>query len=203
MAKRMAFEEALKTNFRWPQKGDIPFQKSDDGYKNALLTKNVTIRTVVMMAGYKKAADLMVKQSMKDQNDRDFLVFPVLFNYRQFIELSLKYLLSNYGLKVGIDPIWNTHDFSRLWPAFSEMLKRYGTSDPDEADPVVAEIIAEFSKIDPQSFSNRYPVDTKGQPIPLSHDFLDLEVLADVMTATENYFTGTDGYLDSLKNAGP
>lgn len=84
-----------------------------------------------------------------------------------------------------------------------EVLEGYGHEDAEETDPVVAEIVAEFAKVDPGSFSYRYPVDTKGNPIPIAHDELDLPVLADVMEALEGYFTGCDGYLDHLQGAGP
>ncbi|MBO9501648.1 hypothetical protein [Brevundimonas sp. A19_0] len=67
----------------------------------------------------------------------------------------------------------------------------------------MAAIVAEFAKVDPGSFSYRYPVDTKGKLIELAHDRLDLGALADVMNAVDGYFSGCDGYLDHLQSAGP
>ncbi len=166
---------------------------------NANIADDTSTRLVLMMEGYKKAADLMVKKSVETRSERDFLVFPVIFNYRQFIELSLKYLISHYGSIVDIEPNWKTHDLAILWPEFLRMLDRYGTSDPNEVDPIVGQIIAEFSKIDPKSYSYRYPVDIKGEPIPIKKSDLSLEKLADVMNGVAGYFTGCDGYLSSLR----
>lgn len=203
MAKHKSFEEILNSEFRWPTKGDKPFVISDDPFDNANIADNERTRLVLMMTGYKEAADLMVKRSAEDRSIRDTLVFPVIFNYRQFLELSLKYQLAVYGPQVSIQPNWKTHDLATLWSEFLAMLERYGTEDPDEADPVVGEIILEFAKIDPASYSYRYPVDRKGNPVPVAYSDLHLPTLADVMQAVDGYFTGCDGYLDSLVSASP
>ncbi|TKV70506.1 hypothetical protein D0C28_26340 [Rhizobium sp. AU243] len=156
-----------------------------------------------MMTGYKRAADLMVERAIANDADRAALVYPIIFNYRQFIELSLKYLIATYGPTVAVQPVWNTHDLGDLWKSLMEVLDGYGHDDVDQTDPVVAQIVAEFAKVDPKSFSYRYPVDTKGKPIPIAQSELDLAALADVMEALEGYFSGSDGYLDSLQSAGP
>ncbi len=202
MGKRIKFEEALETEFRWPKDGDDPFLQANDWDKNARVAGDGLDRLLRMTIGYKSAADLMVTASDKCGAERDCLVFPIIFNYRQFIELELKYLIAAYGKIVGIDAIWNTHDLAKLWSKFSKILEMYGNPDPDNADPIVERIIAEFSKADPQSYSYRYPVDRKGEPIPIAYDELDLNWLANVMKAVENYFCGCDGFLDELKNAG-
>ncbi|MCB1650330.1 MAG: hypothetical protein KDI25_12400 [Pseudomonadales bacterium] len=203
MAKRKSFEDILNAEFRWPSKGDKPFVVSDDPFDNANIADDGFTRLVLMMKGYKEAADLMVERSAEDRSIRDTLVFPVIFNYRQFLELSLKYQLAVYGPPVDIQPNWTTHDLAALWSEFLAMLEHYGTEDPDEADPVVGEIILEFAKIDPASYSYRYPVDRKGNPVPVAYSDLHLPTLADVMRAVDGYFTGCDGYLDSLVSASP
>ena len=203
MAKRKSFEDILNKEFRWPTKGDKPFVVADDPLDNANIADNEFTRLVLMMTGYKDAADLMVDRSTSDRSARDTLVFPIIFNYRQFLELSLKHQLAAYGPRVGIRANWKTHDLATLWSEFLEMLERYGTQDPDEADPVVGEIILEFAKIDPGSYSYRYPVDRKGDPVPGAYSDLHLPTLAGVMQAVDGYFTGCDGYLDNLLGASP
>lgn len=201
MGKRINFEEVLKGELRWPQKGDTPFQQSDNLEQNANIDNDDFSRLVMMMEGYKRAGDVMVEKSKESNIKRDSLVFPIIFNYRQFIELSLKYLISIYGPSVEIKANWHTHNLETLWREFTKVLDCYGTTDPDEADPVVEHIVAEFSKIDPGSYSYRYPVDRNGDPIPVTKEALDLEALADVMESVEAYFKGSDGYLDSIKSA--
>ena len=197
------FESLLNRDFRWPKAGDLPFTQSPNWQDNAYIAPHGHSRLVMMMSGYKKAADLMVEHAIANDVDRAALVYPIIFNYRQFIELSLKYLIATYGPTVGVEPVWNSHDLGRLWKSLIEVLDGYGHDDVDQTDPVVAQIVAEFAKVDPKSFSYRYPVDTKGNPIPVAHNELDLAALADVMEALEGYFSGSDGYLDSLQSAGP
>ncbi|MGJ5175522.1 hypothetical protein ACQR16_03535 [Bradyrhizobium oligotrophicum] len=203
MTEENAFESILNREFRWPKAGDRPFTQSQNWQDNAYIDPHGHGRLVMMMAGYKRAADLMVERAIADDVDQSSLVYPIIFNYRQFIELSLKYLISTYGHTVGVDAIWNTHDLGDLWKALMAVLTGYGHRDVDGTDPTVAQIVAEFAKVDPKSFSYRYPVDIKGRPIPIAHSELDLAALADVMNALDGYFSGTDGYLDSLQGAGP
>lgn len=197
------FESILNREFRWPRKGDQPFTQSAHWQDNAHINQDGYSRLVMMMAGYKKAADLMVERATQARGDRDALVFPIIFNYRQFIELSLKYLIAIYGHTVGVPANWKSHDLSALWKTFMEVLDGYGHAPSDQTNSVVAETVAEFAKVDPSSFSYRYPVDTKGNPIPIEHEQLDLVALADFVEALEGYFTGCDGYLDHLQGAGP
>jgi hypothetical protein len=201
MAKRINFELALNTSFRWPMQSDKPFSEASEPAGNAKIAGDGFTRLVLMVDGYKKAADLMVERTIEDWRERDLLVFPIIFNYRHFLELSLKYHLATYGRGVEIAPNWNSHDLVVLWSEFRDMLDRYGIDDPDEVDPVVESIILSYAKVDPGSFSHRYPVDRQGITLPVARSELDLENLADVMNAVANYFKGTDGYLSALASA--
>lgn len=203
MTKRMTFEDILSAEFRWPVQGDTPFVGADDPYDNANIAGDGFQRLVLMMKGYKSAGDLMVEATTNDHRTRDILVFPIIFNYRQFLELSLKYQLATFGPEVEVEPNWKSHDLAKLWSEFLAMLERYETEDPDEVDPVVGKIILEFAKIDPGSYSYRYPVDRQGNPVPVANSDLHLPTLADVMQGVARYFSGCDGYLSSLRNASP
>tara|TARA_R100000935_G_scaffold58090_2_gene93840 strand:+ start:5637 stop:6242 length:606 start_codon:yes stop_codon:yes gene_type:complete len=201
MAKRKSFESLLSTEFRWPAPDDKPFVAADDALNNANIAADGFMRLVLMKEGYKMAADLMIQAAASDSGSRNTLVFPIIFNYRQFLELSLKYQLATYGPEVGIEPNWRSHDLAILWAEFLAMLEHYGTEDPDEVDPVVEAIVLEFAKIDPGSYSYRYPVDRQGNPIPVSYSDLHLPTLADVMQGVGGYFSGCDGFLSSLVDA--
>lgn len=201
MSKRHIFEEILNSDFRWPMEGDTPFVEAENSMENALIAEDDFTRLVLMIDGYKRAADIAVAHCAECPADRDFLVYPIIFNYRQVVELSLKYQLATYGGPVGIDANWNTHRLDRLWENFASLLDRYGTPDPDEADPVVASVVAQFAKIDPRSDAYRYPVDQKGNPLPITFAATHLANLADVMQAVAGYFSGCDGYLSNLHGA--
>lgn len=203
MSHDTKFEDACDREFRWPRKGDQPFKKSENAGWNAEIEQRPHGRLVMMVEGYKLGAEMMVERSRNDRFDRAALVYPIIFNYRHFIELSLKYIIAIYGPSVGVEANWKTHDLSILWTTFTEVLTGYGHAELDVTDPAVSVIVAEFAKVDPGSFSFRYPVDRCGKRIPISHEELDLEALADVICGLHAYFMGCDGYLDSLQNAGP
>ncbi|MEA3000839.1 MAG: hypothetical protein QOK17_2672 [Sphingomonadales bacterium] len=197
------FSSILTGEFRWPRQGDNPFAQSTEWQANAYIDPHGHGRLVMMMTGYKEGADLMVQRTRDDRRLRDSLVFPIIFNYRQFLELSLKYLIATYGPTVGVAVRWKRHELAPLWEAFAEVLQKYGHTYPDESDQATAKIVLEFAEVDPGSFSYRYPVDRNGNAISLSHEELDLTVLCDVMNAVDHYFTGCDGFLGDLQSAGP
>ena len=202
MADRRSFEEILETEFRWPRRGDKAFVTSADPSENASIDQSGHSRLVLMSDGYKTAGDLMVEAAGHDDLARDTLVFPIIFSYRHFLEISLKYLLATYGPTVGIEPNWRSHDLATLWGSVLQVLERYGTTDPDDADSNVGAIILEFAKIDPASYAYRYPVDRNGRLLPVARNDLHLPTLADVMNGIANYFDGCDAYLDNLRSAG-
>ncbi len=113
----------------------------------------------------------------------------------------MKYLLETCGPTVGVKPNWRSHDLAKLWKSVLELLDRYGTFDPDEADSIVGTVILEFSKIDPASYTYRYPVDRNGKLVPVALNNLHLPTLAEVMNGVSAYFDGCDGYLDNLRGA--
>jgi len=201
MAKRLIFEELVGKEFRWPQPGDDPFNIDDDGGNHATIADNDFSRFVLMSEGYQHSANTLVETALENPAQMDVLIYPILFLYRHALELNLKYIINIYGRHVGVDPIWNSHDFRVLWPRFLAVLDGFGTDDPDKADDIVGGVIAQFGNVDPNSFSNRYPHDTRGNPIPLVRDRMNLETLKDVMDGVFGYFSGTDGYLSDLVDA--
>lgn len=202
MARRMTIEikgkcdflSILDLDFRWPTEGDAPFTQSDKCSQNIRISQCRQNRLIMMMVGYKKAADLLVAEVEKDQRNGASLVFPIVFNYRQFLELWLKYLIDTYGDTEGVAAEWSTHDIKELWERFRKILDSYELYN-DDTDGVVEKILLDFARVDPKSFSYRYPVDKKGKMVALAQEQIDLQNLADVMNGLEGYFYGCDGYL--------
>ena len=193
----------FSTKRNWPEAGDTLFSESKNASNNAHIDRFGHHRLQSMADGFKKAADLSVEQSTRDRMDRDMLIFPIIYNYRHFIELSLKYLIDAYGDFVEISPIWNTHDLSKLWKTLIDLFKRYGVDEVDEATSIVGEFIAEFDRLDPGSFHFRYPKDRDGNLIQIDRELFDLKHFFYTMDKIWSYFNGCDVYLDDLKHASP
>ncbi len=195
------FENLLDVDFRWPISGDLVLSSSPDS-SGAEITKNPVVRAVFMADGYREAADILVENAMADRFLSHRLVYPVLFCYRHFIELSLKYVISEYGHLAGEPPNSKNHELEVLWPTFRKILT-YCEDGDRVALNAVEVVVAEFAKIDAGSFTFRYPTNRKGDPVPINMDNIDLWKLHDTMEGVANFFTGADGYLDSCRNYGP
>jgi hypothetical protein len=199
---RIDFTDILTRKFRYPEKGDALFRPSAAWMGDATLAADGYSRLALMTDGYKKGADRLVTEATEERALRDFLVYPIVFCYRHFVELSLKHILATYGRDVSVEADWTTHKLMPLWERVSSVLDGYGVP-KDEARDVVESCIREFSKVDELSTAFRYPADRKGVVVPLAIDRMDLEQLRDVMDGISGWFTGLDGYLWDLKGAGP
>ncbi len=153
-----------------------------------------------MADGYKQGADLLVWDALEDQRKRDFLVYPIVFSYRHYLELAIKLIIMRYGPLVGIESNFKGHELAPLWTTFIQVLSFSGAELEDNATQAVAECVKQFAQIDESSFAFRYSVDKKGTAIPLSLERLDLDRLADVMDGIYGYFTGVDGWLDARQS---
>ena len=204
MSENDTFAEILNQEIRWPLLGDNPFVPSD-GLTSVTIPENELPRFYMMLIGYEEAANHLVDIALENRHRREALIFPILFLYRHYIELQLKYFISTYGRHAGIEPVWKTHDLTILWRRFKEILDEFVGEDqgPDDADTTVENIVAQFAKMDPRSFSYRYPCDKKGRPVPIAYNNLDLETLKDVMDGLSAYFGGCEGYFDNLVSAEP
>jgi hypothetical protein len=195
--------DLLNQKYRWPEAGDrlfIPAAEADGG---AAITKYSFERLVFMTKGYRDAANILVDEALADRVIRYSLIYPIVFCYRQYIELSLKDLIGSYGPRVGIPRPGNIHSLKTLLKAYRKTLREYHINDPLRADINVSKCILEFDRLDPSSFTFRYATGSDGRPYPISMEAINLERLRDTMEGVGNYFDGTDAYLYELVSAVP
>jgi HEPN domain-containing protein len=111
----------------------------------------------VYAIGYKQAADIIVDYVKAKRGDQDFLVYPILFNYRQYIELALKGILRDARLLLdepgGVPP---THNLLDLWREVRPLLLRVEPNAEADLKPT-DEYFDRFARLDPTSFRFRYP----------------------------------------------
>lgn len=156
----------------WPADGDRLFQRPVGPGRIVRLDQGEGCSRIEALGiGYFEAAERLVASVSEDARCAGRLAYPILFLYRQALELSLKQVVGAYGPAVGVAPIWSSHDLEKLWQAHAQVAQRLGAKQ-DPADAVVGELIREFAEADPASYHFRFPVDTKGQPIPVAHSGL-------------------------------
>ncbi len=154
---------------------------------------------------YQEAVNLIVDNMIKTRK-RNFMVYPVIFLFRHYIELMLKEIIVNNWEYLGISqPFPKGHDIYRLWeicrkalqetdklvdPGFAgsqgyveQILPTYGALEAD---------LNKFAEIDPDSEHFRYPVDTEGEPIVLKEELL-IEILRDLPELVKRISENLDG----------
>jgi len=140
------------------------FCSDDDWQANARL--NLWHDPIELYAiGYKKAGDRLVEFVLSKYRDQDVLIYPIVFLYRQYIELRLKEIIREGRIlleKGGDFP--KHHRIWDLWCTAKKISKKAFENENESPNLEYAEhVIKEFSHIDPDSFSFRYPITKQGK----------------------------------------
>ena len=125
--------------------------------------KVVAPNWILYIEGYKNAADHLVDCAVESY-PAGMAVYPIVFLYRQYIELQLKDMLQmlyKYHTLPCRIPI--THDLIQIWHKVRHLVERIDKSfwGIEHYDHIEARI-REFALIDKGSFSFRYPLDAEG-----------------------------------------
>lgn len=128
----------------WPRKGDILFDHADDWYHNACLNWRYD-NWELYASGYKTAAHILVQYVVDTRSERDTLVFPIVFNYRQYIELRCKEII-RVGRILSNEPAEFplTHDLLKLWKVCREIIADTEPSASEADFEAIDESIAQF-----------------------------------------------------------
>lgn len=144
-------------------KFDKLFTAGEDWHNNACLNWKADHSDCYIL-GYRHAADLLVRDIDEKANFQDILVYPIIFLYRQYLELLLKDLirLSRILLKQSESHPYH-HNLHNLWLLAEELLFKLWPNEEAPEFDFIDNIIFEFYDADPNSFSFRYEKDRKGK----------------------------------------
>lgn len=177
------------------------FGSADDWYHNACLNWQYD-NWDLYASGYKTAADILVQYVIETRSERDTLVFPIVFNYRQYLELRCKEII-RVGRMLADEAAEfpKTHDLKKLWELCREIITDSEPSASEADLEAIDESISQFCAIDSKSQAFRYPVDREGKrSIPDELRVLNLRQLRDVMNRVASFFEGVSmafsAYLD-------
>jgi hypothetical protein len=154
------------------------------------------------VAGYRRSADLLVEHVRDTHTNHDILVYPIVFLYRQFLELQLKQLIiKGYQLLDIRQGFPKHHELDKIWPECKSVLNKVWPGKIANQLKIIEDCIDSLSKIDPESFSFRYPVDKEDNPSLPGITHINLGGLAktmdEVASLLEAASTGISVYLDS------
>ena len=190
----------LEQEYRWPKKGDRLLRDSDDWGRGVEFSNDEIARHVHIWSGYMGAGAALIEASEEDRNERHFLIYPILFNYRHGIELAMKWVIAQYGRysTVEIGEIEH-HDLWQLWKLCRQIIIEVGSE--DESIAVVEQVIKDFHDLDKSALAFRYSRNKKGALIGLPDRMIDLQSIRDVMEGVPIFFDGVDGQLDAHTSA--
>ncbi len=182
------------------------FKPSNLHYHNAV-TGGEFSAPYAYILGYYSAAESLVQTSI-ESGQLDTLFFPICFNYRHFLELSMKHLIIGaekfadisaelgYGEKIPVSvagKIKNEHSLEKL---LNWLIERFEKISGEQFDNELKELIVEFHNIDPNGQIFRYPVLKDGSFSLPDHTNYDVENIRLQMGKVNNYLTGMDAWLD-------
>jgi hypothetical protein len=149
--------------------------------------------------GYKDAADILVQQFLENPHGKDALVFPIIFNYRQYLELRLKQLtITGQALLHERVNFRDKHNLITLWQPCREILCRIWPNESASIWKSVEKLLREFDNKDPEGFAFRYPITTekqgRGPTIP-TMSIVGIRNLHGVMQKLGSFF---DAHLDGV-----
>lgn len=182
----------MNEEFLLPESGDRLFKSFNEDFRHNAIVSAGMSKFFLFSEGYKTAALKIFEQLDGSAFHANFLVYPLIFLNRQFLELRLKELISglNFSFSQSYD-FPNGHELDRLWNTYKNLiLQASGSHCPDEATlENVERLIFEFQSIDPQSFSFRYPVDkTAARKPSLKITNIDLLNFMTTMNKLYNFF---------------
>jgi hypothetical protein len=143
----------------------------DQTYFSISFTSNPKYDFATFAKGYSSAASMLASQLIGRMGFPDYDAYPVVFLYRHAFELSLKNiiywsarLLAFKGVEDIGEKLYNTHDLVKLAKNAEIILLKAFPDDPSLHKFIqkVVSTAQEFSDIDPDSYSYRYPISTKG-----------------------------------------
>jgi hypothetical protein len=153
--------------------------------------------------GYKNAGDVIIKEAIEDGTGLalDTLVFPTIFCYRQYLELTLKYIIIlGEIISTGQFSSIKGHGLKPLWVRCKIILDWYNEGKDKQFLNIIEEYILDFDTMDPNSVNFRYPIDKDGNPIHSNRKTIDLVNLRDRMNELYNFFDGCQHMIDHVND---
>ena len=138
----------------------------------------------IYTAGFKRSVEILL-ESVKSTYEVNTVIFPILFLYRHYVELSLKETIG-YGryLDEQSKPLTGGHNLKNLWEEARKYIEKhvFEVIKAEELDKIEI-LIHEIHSIDPSSEGSRYPFVKKKKekgrhiPFPLNACPIDLDEL--------------------------
>jgi nitrate reductase assembly molybdenum cofactor insertion protein NarJ len=156
--------------------------------------------------GYKDAADHLVDTALASKSILilDTYIYPIIFLYRQFLELSIKSIYLKYSedtieKKIGtINDV--SHNLHKAWNKILPILQEASeTLEEKEMVEAVQDYVMQFHQFDQSSFTFRYPMDLQLNKNLNKEQRIDIKNLKLRMDELGHFFDAADAKLDHIR----
>jgi hypothetical protein len=149
--------------------------------------------------GYRIAARRLAERA-PEWFEQDFLLYPIIFLYRHYVELRLKNLIA-LGQKLSDEPVNvpEVHDLVKLWAKAKPRLLHEVNTDDDivREIPHAERVIADLAALDPRGTAFRYATNVHGgRPLPDGLVRLNLHQFASTMDKLGRTLDDISNWLD-------
>jgi hypothetical protein len=169
----------MSDEFPWPRAGDVLFSGGGDWFNACVGWKRN--QWFGYAEGYRRAADLLVQHIADTQRDQDFLIYPIVFLYRQAVEVALKHLIWIGAQLLDKQPeLPKHHRLVPLWRQCRPIIEQVWPDGPKQDLDAVGAVLDQFEARDPVSTVFRYPVTKEGWVSLSGNERIDLRNFAEV-----------------------
>ncbi|NHJ32598.1 MAG: hypothetical protein FK732_07030 [Asgard group archaeon] len=181
-------ERKSKPPYKLLSKTDKLFIEESSSSTGAWIA-NPADKKFIYSEGYKNAALSMIQKCKESGFWNNILVYPLIFQFRHYLELRLKELIVASRQLVNPDlKLIKNHNIMSLWNQFKKQLLDIEPESTDKEElKNIERLLIEYHQIDPNSESFRYPTDKKDNPT-LDLKTIDLENFANVMEKIMDFF---------------
>jgi len=160
--------------------------------------------------GYEKSVELLLSHVVKNGEGLDYLIYPIMFNYRQYLELSIKYInwLADQILDLRVIKHFKrprfvkfdnaSHNLGAIWQDAVKKLKIIDESIPDSLLKQVGKTVEDYQIIDKSSFSFRYPESKDWERSIKKHKYINIISVVRSYEATIPKIHQIDCWLNSM-----
>ncbi|MGA9379510.1 MAG: HEPN domain-containing protein [Phormidium sp.] len=146
----------------------------------------------VMAEGYYNGADILVKHVIENGTGQDTLVYPIVFLYRQHLELRFKEIIREGWLLLNEGQDFpKQHDLQILWGQVKKIIEKlWPDEEKTQEEGLIEHIVNDFSALDGQSFSFRYPEDKEGNNPLAGLQYINIRHLSEMIQEAYNFLYG-------------
>ncbi len=179
--------------------GQQLFIQGEDWHNNAMLGWT-HFPWDIYAAGYKDAADALVGVLAERKASLDSVVYPLVFLYRQGLELELKLILPLARRLAGKEAVADhKHGLMPLWSELRRHLEQLDPREDDKELPAIEDFIRQLDTVDPGSFAFRYPTTKKGEVSLPELRYINVRHLSEIMDSVFMLLGGIYSWLGEIE----